>query len=333
MENNILLSICIPTFNRAESLSYSLRSVIEATKGFESSVEIIVSNNCSTDLTNEVLKSYSSISNYKYFTNQSNIGFNYNYFKLIDLYSSGKYCWIIGDDDFLKPDSVSQVLAILSLYLETDFIYANYETKPFRLIIKDFNDNSQIFPITDLYEGKGNSLCSFNELLNKNIGKTNILLTYISASIFNRKLLKEFDKSIFSDKSWVTFRDVFPHSYMFGSTMINRTAYYFDNPLIIAAVQEKDWDQFLPFLYLKYLPELSHYYKSIGYSKKELFKTDEIIVYSGLIHFFINLKFSWDSINARLIFVKYYLFNPALFSELFKLFIKLSKKFCRKNLE
>jgi glycosyltransferase involved in cell wall biosynthesis len=328
-----LLSICIPTYNRAGSLLYCLGSVIEATSKFQECVEIVVSNNCSTDGTKDILESFKSVPNFRHFTNQSNIGFNFNYFKLIDEYSKGKYCWIIGDDDFLKSDSVSKVLAILSLYPEIEFIFANYETKPITEIIKYFNGNFQFSPIIDHHKEVNNGLCIFNELLNKDPKTTNILLTFISVSIFKREPLRNFDKSIFNSESLVTFKDLFPHAFMFATIMKHRKAYYFNEPLVIAAIQKKDWDKSLPILFLKYIPELAQYYRSLGYSKAELFKTDEIIAYSGFKHFLKGLSFNWDSINPRLLFIKYFFLNPALLSMLFKhsftLCIKYFKNYLR----
>lgn len=114
--------------------------------------------------------------------------------------------------------------------------------------------------------------------------------------------------------------------------MMNRKAYYFENPLVTAAIQVKEWDRKLPILYLKYIPELFQFYRSIGYSKKEMFKTNEIIAYTGIINFFRCFRFSCDSIQARLVFLKYYLFTRVLFSALLKLFIKVIKKLFKNNL-
>ncbi len=46
---NKLLTIAIPTYNRAEYLDKQLGWLAEAIKGYESDCEILVSDNCSTD--------------------------------------------------------------------------------------------------------------------------------------------------------------------------------------------------------------------------------------------------------------------------------------------
>ena len=55
-----LLTIGIPTFNRAQLLDRQLAWLAQAVKGFESECEIIVSDNCSSDDTPEVVKKWES---------------------------------------------------------------------------------------------------------------------------------------------------------------------------------------------------------------------------------------------------------------------------------
>ena len=47
--SNVILSICIPTFNNIESLKMCLDYVFQARREFDEMVEVIVSDNCSED--------------------------------------------------------------------------------------------------------------------------------------------------------------------------------------------------------------------------------------------------------------------------------------------
>ena len=59
MENSKpLLSICIPTYNRAEYLDKSLASIVSQEKFISEDVELVISDNASTDNTEEVVKKY-----------------------------------------------------------------------------------------------------------------------------------------------------------------------------------------------------------------------------------------------------------------------------------
>lgn len=68
-----LLSICIPTYNRAEYLRRTLDSIVSQ-DGFAANCEIVISDNSSTDNTEGVCRNYiQKYSNIKYFKNNENI--------------------------------------------------------------------------------------------------------------------------------------------------------------------------------------------------------------------------------------------------------------------
>lgn len=70
----ILVSICIPTYNRAEYLSKSLESIVVQKEFLDGKVEVIISDNASTDSTQEVGMEYSSkYPNVLYFKNEKNV--------------------------------------------------------------------------------------------------------------------------------------------------------------------------------------------------------------------------------------------------------------------
>lgn len=61
-----LLSICIPTFNRCDILNDTLKSIIND-EAFDDDIEIVISDNFSSDSTEYVCKKYTdSYSNIKY---------------------------------------------------------------------------------------------------------------------------------------------------------------------------------------------------------------------------------------------------------------------------
>lgn len=74
MENNSpLLSLCIPTYNRAEILKRSLEMYV-SNKAFDESIEIVISDNASTDNTQEIGREYAErYSNVKYYRNDENV--------------------------------------------------------------------------------------------------------------------------------------------------------------------------------------------------------------------------------------------------------------------
>ena len=71
MEKEYLLSICIPTYNRAAMLEKTLESLV---KQLDDDIEIVISDNHSTDETKEVGEKYANkYINIKYYRNEVNI--------------------------------------------------------------------------------------------------------------------------------------------------------------------------------------------------------------------------------------------------------------------
>lgn len=110
--NHLLLSICIPTYNRAEYLRGALEN-ITSDPAFDDRVEIIISDNASEDNTEEIGKEYArKYANIKYFRNEKNIR-DAN-FKLSFERASGKYLKLFNDTLRFKENSLSTILDILS---------------------------------------------------------------------------------------------------------------------------------------------------------------------------------------------------------------------------
>lgn len=112
------LSILIPTYNRYQYLETCLNSIfsqIDDTN--KDKIEIIVSNNASTDNTIEIMKKYGSYEeiSYKYTTNKINLGPDGNFYKLYCM-SKGEYCWILGDDEVLLDGSLNYILELIEMY-------------------------------------------------------------------------------------------------------------------------------------------------------------------------------------------------------------------------
>lgn len=73
-EHQYWVSICIPTYNRAPYLRKCLDSLICQPEFLQKEVEIVISDNCSTDNTAEIVKGYAvKYSNIRYYRNEENI--------------------------------------------------------------------------------------------------------------------------------------------------------------------------------------------------------------------------------------------------------------------
>ena len=126
MSNNIIISICIPIYNGEYTIEGTLKSILSDLSGNEDKVEIIISDNCSTDNTFNILSNYIKKYDFiKYFRNESNLGFDRNIDKIINL-ASTDYVWFVGDDDELEKGAVAKVLDTLKNFENLKSICINY---------------------------------------------------------------------------------------------------------------------------------------------------------------------------------------------------------------
>lgn len=141
MNKKPLLSVCIPTYNRADVLALCLESIV-TNEAFGDDVEVVISNNCSTDETEEVCLKYARIfSNIKYFKNETNIGGDRNILRVLEL-GSGTFLKLNNDYCSFKKHGLKFLLDVIRrhsnekpvLYFHNEIGKGNtYETR-------DFND-------------------------------------------------------------------------------------------------------------------------------------------------------------------------------------------------
>ena len=117
----MLLSICLPTYNRREQAERQLNFLLEDASLFLGvDVEILVSNNASPDGTDDVIKDIRVKNDkFQYFLQEENIGAIAN-IAFLAKKACGKYIWITGDDDILRPGTVERVVKILKEYSDID---------------------------------------------------------------------------------------------------------------------------------------------------------------------------------------------------------------------
>lgn len=122
MENREpLLSICIPTYNRNKYLEEALRN-ITSDPDFNSQVEIIISDNASTDQTQMISEKYASqYDNIFYYRNDENIK-DRNFYMALSR-AHGKYVRLFNDTLRLKKGSLKTMLNIIEQSSDGSFLF------------------------------------------------------------------------------------------------------------------------------------------------------------------------------------------------------------------
>jgi abequosyltransferase len=127
------ISICIPTYNRKDFLRILLESIISQSD--PRLVEIVVSDNASNDGTSLMIERIKKrYPNLIYYKAAENLGADRNYLSSVEQ-ATGRYCWLMGSDDAIKPGSINRLLNYISLDLEvylTGRTECSFEMRPLK---------------------------------------------------------------------------------------------------------------------------------------------------------------------------------------------------------
>jgi glycosyltransferase involved in cell wall biosynthesis len=119
-----LLSICIPTRNRAETLRLTLENVLSEARPLGAQVEVLVADNASTDHTAQVLESFAPWIRYR--IREANLGYFGNLVGLATEMARGRMIWALGDDDLVLRGGLARALRAMAEHPEAELFYLNY---------------------------------------------------------------------------------------------------------------------------------------------------------------------------------------------------------------
>ncbi len=121
----MILSICIPTYNRAQYLDKCLSYLLPQVKRFKNDVEVMVIDNFSIDGTELIVKKHIECFPFlKYYKNSENLGYTGNQIKCYTL-PVGYYTAFLSDDDIYLNSLLDELLPILYLK-KYSFLALNY---------------------------------------------------------------------------------------------------------------------------------------------------------------------------------------------------------------
>ena len=117
----MLISLCIPTYNRPKHLLNCLNSLALQTN---SNFEVCISDNCSEENIENIIEPYKEKLKIKFSKNRENIGAALNYLKVASM-AENEFLWIIGDDDLLVPNAIEDLTKLIKNNKECDFFWIN----------------------------------------------------------------------------------------------------------------------------------------------------------------------------------------------------------------
>ncbi len=316
MSDSILLSICIPTYNRASYLTLCLERIIEQVT-IDMPVEIIVSDNFSADNTIEIASKYSNLPFFRLIKQPYNKGPMKNGLELVSEHAKGLFCWYIGDDDYVVPGAIKNLINLIKLN-NCDFIFLNLQSV-----------NSDV----DFSKYKLYSKCNYEQLLNFEqllLPKySQIFAGELMASVFKRELFLQ-EKDVYNriDAEYLsTLETSYLHCVIFANQFMGKPALYVKDIMILADSRAREWSDKSAYLVVEQLFNLLLLYKKNGLERNILNQCYHhfiIISIGSFLKFMFNSSLNY---RDRISFMRYifFLFNhPILTLKAF--FILISKK-------
>ena len=117
----MLLSICIPTYNRPENLKNCLDSIA---KQVCTDFEVCISDNASKVDIAKTIQPYKKKFKIRFKRNKKNLGFAMNVLN-VSLMARGKFIWFLGDDDLLTKNSLNFLTKLIKKNKKINFFWIN----------------------------------------------------------------------------------------------------------------------------------------------------------------------------------------------------------------
>jgi len=312
----MLLSICIPSYNRLDCLDNCLNSILISSKNVNNfEFEVCVSDNFSEKDPIEIINKYKTQFKIIYNRNKKNLGFALNAIKSVKI-STGKYAWLIGNDDLILPNTLIDLKNIFKNNSDTEYFFINsyYLSSKYLEIFSHPFDTNQLknIKMTRLSKSNKNKVVNFWEIIDPKVSWE--FLIGIFLSIFNREMwldgLKCIDQKDIEDTNiWSNFDNTCLNAKVISTAFKNKKSYICSDPLSINLIGEREWVSLYEFIEIVRIPELIDYYRSqgMGFGKYIYCKNYAL---RNFFNFFVKIIINGDKAGRNYVnFYKHFLKN------------------------
>lgn len=265
------LSICIPTFNRALHLANCLESISRTNAGASGKIEICISDNGSTDNTEEVVRKAQSDLDIIYHKNDTNLGIPRNFINVVSM-ASGEFVWLIGDDDLLLTNTFEKILKLLDQNQDVDFFYINsyhLSTEYVFSFPQPFDTTNLPEKMTPFSSYRISGKLPFLDLIDP--AKSFDFLGGMFLAVFKKKQWNEKlhilnHAAIHDNRTFSHFDNTFPHVKIFANAFAKSKAYFNAEPLSVCLTGAREWSPMYPLIHSVRLVEALEEYRKNGLS-------------------------------------------------------------------
>jgi len=269
-KNPLMLSICIPTYNRPIHLENCLEAIYISKKNCKSlNFEVCVSDNGSKHDIKSIIKKYEKKINISFNKFRRNFGITRNFLKVVEM-AKGEFVWTIGNDDLVLPKTLQKIEKLLSKHKDVDYYFMNAQILNVEFL-QNFSHPFSTYNIpkklNTFSKQKKNRIVNFWEVIHPNVAFDFLLGMFLS--MFRRKMwmdnLSCLNKKNINDKRWMSNSDnTFFNTMIFANAFKNSKAFIHGDPLCVCLQGVREWLKLLLFIEAVRIPEILDYYRSKG---------------------------------------------------------------------
>ncbi len=325
----MILSICIPTYNRAYHLQRCLTTVSTAIADCKDSVEVCISDNGSTDCTQEVIKSFKNDFRLISHKNKENLGVARNIVKSIEI-SSGEFIWLVGDDDLMPPNSICDVVKLIDANADVDFFYLNayhLHINDLELCYKNGKFLDELNTLKKFSNYPRTSKLKFHQLISPKISFDFLGGMFLSAfrkSLWLRGLPQLNDLLLRDQRQFSSFDNTFPHVKVWAYAFKDSDVYFSSRPHIICLSGVREWTSLYPLISSVRLPEALDVYRASGLGLARYIRSKNYALrnfFGDMVYLYRNRETLEFPIFIRHQFYKNWMF-PAIYYSVFRYILK-----------
>lgn len=263
------LSICIPTYNRGSHLANCLNSIISCSLNSDIKFQVCVSDNCSTDNTEDIVRNAQSAIDIKYHKNARNLGHARNFLNVVSM-AEGDFIWLIGDDDLLMPYAIEELHRLFVDHPGVDFFYVNsfhLNTEFLEKFPAPFDTANLPKNMAPFSKWTVAGEMPFLQLIDPKISFDFLGGMFLSVFrrekwISNANVLDE--EAINNGKTFSHFDNTFPHIKIFANAFSDSRAYFNVRPLNVCLEGAREWSPMSPLIMSVRLVEALAEYRKNG---------------------------------------------------------------------
>lgn len=272
--DSITLSVCIPTWNRADFLDLCLATVLPQVAEHSDRVECVIRDNASDDHTWEVIERYAAEFPANANRNEINKGGLANFLDVAIRDATGDYIWLIGDDDALNEGAMRRILDFIDEHnAEPDLIALNvgYLPKEERPTASAGHGGIQMNPDYTLRSLGESEIVSFSNVFEADWAD----LTAVYSFILRRSCWAHCfaDWQPLLPMTFETVEETYPHAVAAARTQGGKRVGLIREPsvsLFAIDFDQSSWARDFPRNTLLRAEQLYRVYEEAGVSKQEL---------------------------------------------------------------